>query len=81
MNGDTAFLQRISEMGWAADGSLRVSWTEPAVDFLLPPGAPGVRLREGLAALADAVSARPTDPPEEIDLRFADQVVVRRTRD
>lgn len=81
MNGDTAFLQRISEMSWAADGSLRVSWTEPAVDFLLPPGAPGVRLREGLAALADAVSARPTDPPEEIDLRFADQVVVRRTRD
>ena len=81
MNGDTAILQRISEMGWTSDCSLRVSWTEPPVDFLLPPGAPGVRLREGLAALADAVSARPTDPPEEIDLRFADQVVVRRTRD
>ncbi len=81
MNGDTAFLQRVSELGWAADGSLRVSWTEPPVDFLLPPGAPGARLREGLAALADAVSARPSDPPEEIDLRFADQVVVRRTRD
>ena len=81
MTGDTAFLQRVSEIGWNADGSLRVSWTEPPVDFLLPPGAPGARLREGLAALADAVSTRPTDPPEEIDLRFADQVVVRRTRD
>jgi hypothetical protein len=81
MNGDTAFLQRVSEIGWAPGGALRVRWTEPPVDFLLPPGTPGVRLREGLAALADAVSARPTDPPEEIDLRFADQVVVRRTRD
>jgi cell division septal protein FtsQ len=81
MSADTTFLQRVSELGWADDGSLRVRWTEPPVDFLLPPGAPAVRLREGLAALADAVSARPTDPPEEIDLRFADQVVVRRTRD
>jgi hypothetical protein len=27
------------------------------------------------------VGRRPTDPPDEIDLRFADQVVVRRTRD
>ncbi len=81
MSADTAFLQRVSEMGWRDDGSLRVRWTEPPVDFLLPPGTSAVRLREGLAALADAVAERPTDPPEEIDLRFADQVVVRRTRD
>jgi len=81
MSADTAFLQRVSELGWRPDGSLRVSWTEPSVDFLLPAGAPAVRLREGLAALADAVGRRPTDPPEEIDLRFADQVVVRRTRE
>jgi len=81
MSADTAFLQRVSELGWSEDGMLRVRWTEPPVDFLLPAGAPAGRLREGLAALADAVGRRPTDPPEEIDLRFADQVVVRRTRD
>lgn len=81
MGADTAFLQRVSELGWRPDGSLRVSWTEPPVDFLLPPGAPATRLQEGLAALADAVGKRPTDPPKEIDLRFADQVVVRRTRE
>jgi cell division septal protein FtsQ len=81
MSADTAFLQRVSELGWSDDGMLRVRWTEPPVDFLLPAGAPPGRLREGLAALADAVGRRPTDPPDEIDLRFADQVVVRRTRD
>jgi cell division septal protein FtsQ len=81
MSADTAFLQMVSELGWEGDGSLRVRWTEPEVDFLVRAGAPTGRLREGLAALADAVGRRPTDPPEEIDLRFADQVVVRRTRD
>jgi cell division septal protein FtsQ len=81
MSADTAFLQRVSELGWREDGMLRVRWSEPPVDFLLPAGAPAGRLREGLAALADAVGRRPTDPPEEIDLRFADQVVVRHTRE
>ena len=81
MSADTAFLQRVSELGWGEEGTLRVRWTEPPVAFLLPSGAPAGRLREGLAALADAVGRRPSDPPEEIDLRFADQVVVRRTRD
>ncbi|MEX2467960.1 MAG: FtsQ-type POTRA domain-containing protein [Gemmatimonadota bacterium] len=81
MSADTAFLQRVSELGWTEDGMLRVRWTEPPVDFLLPAGTPAVRLQEGLAALADAMARRPMDPPEEIDLRFADQVVVRRTRD
>ncbi|MDZ7780167.1 MAG: FtsQ-type POTRA domain-containing protein [Gemmatimonadota bacterium] len=80
MAADTAFLQRVSELGWRDDGSLRLRWTEPPVDFLLPAGTPPARLREGLSALADAMGRRPTDPPEEIDLRFADQVVVRRTR-
>lgn len=80
MSADTAFLQMVSELGWEDDGTLRVSWTEPPVDFLLPAGTPHGRLQEGLSALADAVGRSPTDPPEEIDLRFADQVVVRRTR-
>jgi hypothetical protein len=55
-----------------------VSWTEPPVDFLLPPGTPPARLREGLAALADAASKSPDLLPTAIDLRFEDQVVVRR---
>lgn len=74
---DTAFLQRISEVTWRDDGALLARWSEPSVDFLLPPGAPVERFQEGLTVLAD-VLARGT-VPDEIDLRFADQVVVRRT--
>ena len=81
MASDTAFLQRVSSVAWAERGSLVVSWTEPPVDFLLPPGAPPARLREGLGALADAASKTPDHLPTAIDLRFADQVVVRRSSD
>jgi len=75
---DTAFLQRVSSVGWMERGALVVSWTEPPVDFLLPPQTPVARLREGLGALADAASKTPDHLPTTIDLRFEDQVVVRR---
>jgi hypothetical protein len=54
-------------------------WADPEVDFLLPYGLPQARLREGLIALADAIARAPGEMPIEIDLRFADQVVVRNT--
>lgn len=79
MSADTAFLQRVSELSWEEDRSLRVRWTDPPVDFIMPPSTPVGRLREGLHALADAGARDPRNPPDEIDLRFADQVVVRRT--
>lgn len=79
MASDTAFLQRVSSVGWTARGAMIVSWTEPPLDFVLLPGSPPARLREGLSALADAVSKTPGRPPTAIDLRYADQVVVRRS--
>lgn len=79
MTSDTAFLQRVSSVAWTERGTLVVSWTEPPVDFLLPPGTPPARLREGLGALADAVAKTPDAVPTTIDLRFEDQVVVRRS--
>jgi hypothetical protein len=48
------------------------------VDFLMPPQTPAARLREGLGALADASSKTPDRMPTTVDLRFEDQVVVRR---
>jgi hypothetical protein len=81
MTSDTAFLQRVSSVGWAERGSLVVSWTDPPVDFLLQPATPPARLREGLGALADAAAKTPERLPTTIDLRFADQVVVRRPSD
>jgi cell division protein FtsQ len=79
MAADTAFLQLVSSVAWDGRGALVVSWTEPPVTFLLPAHASPARLREGIGALADAVTKSPGRPPAAIDLRFADQVVVRRT--
>jgi len=79
MASDTAFLQLVSSVAWDERGAVVARWTEPPVTFLLPPHAPPARLREALGALADAVAKSPGRVPEAIDLRFADQVVVRRT--
>jgi hypothetical protein len=78
MASDTAFLQRVSSVAWTERGAVVVSWTDPPVDFLMPPHAPAARLREGLGALTDAASRTPDRLPTTVDLRFADQVVVRR---
>ena len=81
MAADTAFLQLVSSVAWDGHGAVVARWTEPPVSFLLPPRAPPARLREGLGALADAVAKAGEVAPTAIDLRFADQVVVRRTPD
>jgi len=79
MASDTAFLQLTSSVAWEGPGAVAVRWAEPEVEFLLPPQASPARLREGLGALADAASRTRQGIPDVIDLRFADQVVVRRT--
>jgi len=81
MMSDTAFIQRVSSVGWTERGAMVVSWTEPPVDFLIHPGTPPARLREGLGALADAASKTPGRLPTVVDLRFDDQVVVSRRRE
>lgn len=80
MNADTAFLQRVSSVRRDRRGTLVVRWTEPPVEFLLPSRASPARLREGLGALTNAISLAPGAMPSQIDLRYADQVVVRRGR-
>lgn len=76
---DTSFLQMVSEVSWGeARNTLVARWCEPPVDFVLAAGAPASRLREGIAALADALGRDPEHVPAVIDLRWADQVVVRR---
>jgi hypothetical protein len=77
MASDTSFLQLVSSVTWSGPGAVAVRWAEPDVEFLLPPHASPARLREGIGALADAAT-RTEGAADVIDLRFADQVVVRR---
>lgn len=79
-DADAAFMEGVSAVSWQGDHTLVIRWSDPQVDFLLNPGTPPRRLREGLAVLGDAMARDPSDPPTDIDLRYADQVVVRRKR-
>lgn len=79
MEADTSFLQRVSEVEWGTDrNTVVIRWSEPEVTFLLAPGAPPRRLREGLTVLRDALDRDMGHVPAVIDLRYADQVLVRR---
>jgi hypothetical protein len=81
LDSDAAFVQRVSSVRWGEHGEIVARWTEPKVEFLLPRSVSTGTLRQGTAALDDELSRMPGDPPDVIDLRFADQVVVRRTRE
>ena len=78
---DAEFTRRISTLRLADDGSLITTLLGPEVDFVLPPGVTAERLEEGESALAHALQHDPRRVPTVVDLRFADQVVVRRNRD
>src|SRR5690606_23357971 len=78
---DTAFFQLDSIVSWTEQGGMLAQWPDPPVDFLLPAHTPPARLREGLGALADALEKDPGRMPAAIDLRFADQVVIRKRQD
>jgi len=77
---DADFMEGASEVTWQGGHALVIRWSEPQVDFLLNADAPARRVREGLTVLNDAMAREPSDPPIAIDLRYADQVVVRRKR-
>jgi hypothetical protein len=66
-DGDDAIVATV-----ATDGSAYI-------DFVLPSRVSPARIREGEMALAHATLNGSGDPPAAVDLRFADQIVVRRT--
>lgn len=77
---DADLYHRISTIRQAEDGSLVVRLMTPDVEMLLPARTPEGRLREATAALEHAIRTAPADLPSVVDLRYADQVVVRRIR-
>lgn len=78
---DEELVRRISTLTLHDDGSVSLRLVSPDVSLLVRPGTSLGRLREAEAALTDAISRTPGDIPDVVDLRFADQIVVRRTPD
>lgn len=67
----------VSDVAMGSWGEVVLRLAEPRMVFRYPaPINPG-RLREGLLVLADALERHPDRTPVAVDLRFADQVVVR----
>ncbi|MDX1646217.1 MAG: FtsQ-type POTRA domain-containing protein [Longimicrobiales bacterium] len=76
---DEELVRRISTLALRNDGALELHLVSPDVTLLVEPDVSVARLREAEAALTDAISRTPGRIPTVVDLRFADQVVVRRS--
>jgi cell division protein FtsQ len=77
---DPGLLARVSEMRRTPAGDVLLTLGTPAIELLLPPRSGLDRLRQ-LRAVLEHVETRaagfPPSRPVRVDLRFADQVVVR----
>lgn len=71
------FAHRISTIRWHSEGVVAVRLQSPDVDFVMPLRTTGARIREGESALGHAMQQGAGRPPAEVDLRFAEQVVIR----
>ncbi|HET7275160.1 MAG TPA: FtsQ-type POTRA domain-containing protein [Longimicrobiaceae bacterium] len=78
-NLDPGLLARTSEIALNSDGALVLTLSSPSTRILLPAGAGTNRLQQLRAVLADIRVApmHANEPKHLVDLRFADQVVVR----
>jgi hypothetical protein len=74
---DAAFASKLSELEWAGRGDAVARWGEPglAIQFRIP--LPVGRLHQAMSVLGDATTRFPDRRPRAVDLRYADQVVIR----
>ncbi|CAN5723037.1 hypothetical protein BH23GEM3_BH23GEM3_16430 [soil metagenome] len=80
---DPSLLPRVSEVRRTPTGELLLLLSQPVIELLLPPAADSERLRQLRAVLDDLERRAPrhidgrSTSRVRIDLRFADQVVLR----
>ncbi len=77
---DPALAARVSEVRPGRDSTLLLTLSAPDAEVVVPAGVGAERLRLLRAALADVARRAPADSAHRrarLDLRFADQVVVR----
>lgn len=78
LRADPVFFGRVSEVSVEQDGSLSIRWgADPEVVFRLDGVVEPQRVKQGVEVLAHALQADRRRQPRAVDLRFADQVVVR----
>ncbi|MDT8367834.1 MAG: FtsQ-type POTRA domain-containing protein [Longimicrobiales bacterium] len=80
MRSEGVFWSRVSEIREEGGGVVVAEWGAPGVTFLFGDTTDLRRLRDGMRALGHAIeraSDRGGEPPRVVDLRWADQVVVR----
>ena len=71
------FARSVSELVWTSRETLVARFSEIRAEVQFEPPLGARRLRQGLAALTDAVSRAPQRVLTVADLRFQDQVVVK----
>jgi len=74
---DPAFAARTSDLSRDPQGDLIARWGDPRVTFRMPASVTARRLDEAAVVLADAAARFGAPLQLTVDLRFADQVVVR----
>ncbi|MBA2244764.1 MAG: FtsQ-type POTRA domain-containing protein [Gemmatimonadetes bacterium] len=74
---DPAFLARVSEVRGTESGELLLLLAHPAAEVVLPAGASSQRLRQLRTVLEEIERDPAAEVRPRLDLRFADQVVVR----
>jgi cell division protein FtsQ len=73
------FAGMVSELSTDERGDLLARWGEPAVTFRFTPAVTARKLREGVLVLLE-ITRETGEAPETVDLRFEEQVVVRRAQ-
>ena len=71
------FAHRISTIRWNAEGVVAVRLQGLDVDFIMPVLTTGERIREGESALGHAMQQGVGRSPVDVDLRFAEQIIIR----
>jgi cell division protein FtsQ len=74
---DPGLLGSVSELAVDSGGDIALRMTDPDVTLHYRPPLRAGHIREGLRVLSDAAQRHPDRTPRVVDLRYADQVVVR----
>ncbi|HZD04278.1 MAG TPA: FtsQ-type POTRA domain-containing protein [Longimicrobiales bacterium] len=76
-SADPEFVAMLSELDWEGEGDATALWGDPVVAFRFTPPLSAARLHEAMAVFTDATARFPDRRLRAVDLRYAEQVIVR----